>query len=168
VNQVVADPVLTALPEKDYRGVRVNFTDVVNVIVRDNIMGVYVFGSGPVAAQEDARPADVLDVVAGNLIVFPEQIDTDCAAAAVCEMAAFDAAVFSAPRRRTSALSLSCISQSRCKPLSSSAMVNRSPCVNVSLLSDRYFTGISVAPSRSIFPSTRINSLSKGALILFG
>ena len=51
VNEVMSDPVLSALPEEDARGVGVDFSNMVDVVVNDEVLVAGVFCTGAVAGD---------------------------------------------------------------------------------------------------------------------
>ena len=96
VDEVVRDAVFAALPEEDAGAVGVDFADVVDVVVEDEVVVGEVFGAGAVAGDEDASGAEVLEVVVLDAVVLAVEIKADGGAAALGEVAFFDEAVLGA------------------------------------------------------------------------
>ena len=94
MDQIIRDAILAALPDHDARRVRIDSTDVVNVVVVDDVLPIDVLGARPVAAQQNACPAKVLDQVAENCVLLSVQIDAYRTATAVSETAVLNRAVF--------------------------------------------------------------------------
>ena len=110
---VVGDVVLAALPGEDADGAPVLLADVVDVVVGDLVVSVDVLGARPVAGQQHADAADMVDLVADDADLLAVQVQADGRVAGVGELAVLDAHR-SAPRNRTRAVGLSKHSQSCC------------------------------------------------------
>lgn len=63
VNEIVGDTVLAALPQEDGGRVGLDFSNMMDVVVLDDVVMTEVFCAGTVAGDEDAGAAEVLDVI---------------------------------------------------------------------------------------------------------
>lgn len=63
VDEVVDDAIFAALPKEDAGGVGLDFSNVVDVVILDEVVMTKVFGARAVARDENASAAEVLDVI---------------------------------------------------------------------------------------------------------
>jgi len=98
VDKVIQYAVLSALPDQDARRVRIDSTDMVNVIVVDEVIPVDVFGARTVTAQHNAIPSKVLDQVPGNRVLSPVQVDANRTASALGKSTILNRTILSSPQ----------------------------------------------------------------------
>ena len=91
--QIIRYPVFPTLPEEDSRRMDVDISNVVNMIVIDEVLPVHIFGSRAVSAKHDACTAHLFYMVAGNGVFHPVQIHPNGATTTVGKMALFNVTV---------------------------------------------------------------------------
>ena len=93
MDQIVRHTVITALTKENPGRMPINIPDMMNVVVGNEVVFVHVLGAGTITAKQDAAPAQMFDVVAGNFVFLSMQVHTDRTASAVKKMTLLDNAV---------------------------------------------------------------------------
>ena len=90
VYQIIRYAVLTALPDEDSRGVNVDFPNVVNIVIVDQILPIHVLGSRTITAEQDTGTTQLLNMIPGNDVFHPMQIHPNGSTATVGKVTLFD------------------------------------------------------------------------------
>ena len=93
MNQIVGDAVVAALAKENSGRVPIDFPNVMNVVVVNEIVLVDVLCAGTIAAQQNAAAAKMFDVVAGDFVLLSMQVHADRTASAVKKMTLFNNAI---------------------------------------------------------------------------
>ena len=98
VDQVFANPVFSALPDKDGRAVPFDFADVMDVVVGERVVFVHILGAGAVAGENHSRTAEMVEQRALDGDLLRMQVKADRVVAARHEVAVRDRAILCAAK----------------------------------------------------------------------
>ena len=96
----MGDPVLRALVQDDPVGMPVDLAEMMEMVVDDLVVLVDILGAGAVSEQENARAAEVVDLIARDDVPLAVEIEPDGFAAAIEEPAVLDPAFFRSPQAK--------------------------------------------------------------------